>query len=151
MYDPSLVTNEVLLILRTAEDDDVPVEVRRVGDGDGPDDRTRPYGVLHVITEPPADGDMGDPASMGELVVQVSSTGDSRESAQLHQWWMRQLLLAKDPTTGAYRHPIVGDGWKVYSREHDGSGGVDREGDTSPLFTAADRFRLGVTKAPALG
>lgn len=146
-YDPSLVTNEVLAILRTAEDPDVPVDERRVGDGDGPDPRTRPYGVVYLVDEPSADADgtWGDPHDMAVIVLQVSSVGDNREQAQLHQWWMRQLILGR--AEGAYRHPIEGDGWKVYKREHDGGAGEpDRPGD-AVLFTFVDRFRLSITRA----
>lgn len=144
MYDDREPTDVLLELLRTAVHPGIPDE-RRVGDHDGPDPRTRPYGVLYVLPAPAASGSWADTAEMGELVVQVSSVGDTRDQAQAHQHGMRQLIMGK-AADGSYRHPIAGDGWKVYMREHDGSGGIEGGGDLV-LWTAIDRFRLGITSA----
>lgn len=144
MYDPRELTDVLLELLREGVDAAIAVTPRRIGDHDGPDDRTRPYGILYVLPEPAATGSWGDPAEMGELVVQVSSVGDTRDQAQGHQAWMRQLILGR--TAAGWAHPIAAADWKVYLREHDGSSGVEPNADAT-LFTAADRFRLGITRA----
>lgn len=144
MYDDRVVTDALLELLRSAPHDGIPAE-RRVGDHDGPADQARPYGILYLLPAPPASGTWGDTAEMGEVVVQVTSVGDTRDQAQAHQSGMRQLIMGK-ADDGDYAHTIAGPGWKVYMREHDGSGGIEPSQDGA-LFNAADRFRLGITRA----
>lgn len=147
MLDPDTereVTDTVLELLRTAADAAVPPAARRVGDHDGPDDRTRPYSVLRIVDGGATDGSWGDPHEMPEVVVQVSSVGDSRDQAQLHKGWMAQLILGRDGN--GYLHAIQGATWRVWKREVDVAGGVDGGGVDAPLFNAVDRFRLSLTR-----
>lgn len=139
LHDESLVTNEVVAALRASSG-------RPVGDGEAPAGATFPYHVVHLLPSPPLDGSWGDPHEQAVLSVQVNSIGTTREEAQFARHRARLVLLGR--TNGAWSIPLTGDGWRVFHREHDGDGGVER---TDDLFTAPDRFRLHVaasTPAP---
>lgn len=143
LLDPRVVTDAVLALLRDTDDEQAGPAPRRIGDHDGPADRAKPYGRLDTIPGGTIDAQGWGDGGGGTVVVQVSSVGETRDQAQLHQFWMRWLILGRE--AGRWKHPIEGDGWGTYLRELDAEGGVD-PADDGVLFTAVDRYKLHITR-----
>lgn len=112
------------------------------GDEEAPDppvgDPDYPYGFLELIPGGEVYGDVGQPSSMRDIVVQLTAVAPTRKGATAlaARAFQVMLAMAADGYTSAITPapPTV-----VISREHDSSGGVLREG---PLHNAVDRYVL---------
>lgn len=105
-------------------------------------DPDEPYGYVELIAGGGAlDGDVGQPSSMVQAVIQLTAVAPTRKGAT----WLAargfETMLLMGPN--GYSVPIVpAPPTVIISRRHDSTGGVLREG---PLFNAPQRYVLTCT------
>lgn len=115
----------------------------QVGDAAAPGDQQAtpdyPYLLVDVIPGGGSRGDLDNPDSVLDVVVQVTAVGRRRDQAHKAAVRAHQATLARTDT--GWANPLGLRAGSELDREHQASGGVDREGD---LFNAVERYVLTV-------
>lgn len=142
MIDARVVIDAALAAARATHPPTTP-GVQRVGDSAPPDDLTLPYAILYVVPGGALYGSLAQPEEMLELVVQITSVGDTRQAADWLRMRLRNAFLGRD-ANGTHTTALAGTGWKIADRQLDGDGGITPEG---AVHTAVDRYRLTATPA----
>lgn len=108
-----------------------------VGDAKEPDPLPNKYCVVYPIPGGSVSGSLEDPNADGELVVQVTCVGTTREQAE---WVVDKAMGLLGGITVSGRHIA-----RVFL---DSMPGIRRDDDISPpLFVATPRFRIMTTPA----
>jgi hypothetical protein len=139
-FDPRPVLDAILAMLRTLG--------RPVGDHESPADTSDRYMVLWGITGGMVDGAEGQPHEQGVVVVQVDSSGHSRQQAQWVAYRVARAMVERTPD-GGWTHPIAVPGWSVSYREWQVVGQAEPEGQDetgNQLFTVKDRYEITVVR-----
>jgi len=138
------VTDALLTMLRaTLTPDARPL---RIGDHRAPEADTAtdvpelPFAVLYDTSET-ASGTWADPNSDGRHVIQITSVGLNRRSATSLADAIRNAVLGRNSSTGAYSKAITPTGFEVVKRELESGGPATQEGD---WWNAVDHFALSV-------
>lgn len=138
------VTDALLVMLRaTVTPDAHPL---RIGDHRAPEPAAGadipelPYAVIYEITDT-ASGSWADPNSDGRFVSQVTSVGLNRRSAASLADAIRNAVLGRNASTGAYSKAITPTGFTVWKRELVTGGPATQEGD---WWNVVDQFALSV-------
>jgi hypothetical protein len=137
-FDPRPVLDATLTMLGTLG--------MPVGDHKNPTDTFDRYMVLWGITGGQVDGAEGQPHEQGVVVIQVDSSGHSRDQAQWVAARVARAMVERTPD-GGWTHPIVVPGWSVSYREWQVVGQPEAEGRDETgkdLFTVRDRYELTV-------
>jgi hypothetical protein len=137
-FDPRPVLDAILAMLETLG--------RPVGDHENPTDTSDRYMVLRGIDGGQVDGAEGEPHEQGVVVVQVDSSGHSRQQAQWVAYRVARAMVERT-TDGGWTHPIGVPGWSVSYRDWQVVGQPEAEGRDETgknLFTVRDRFEITV-------
>jgi hypothetical protein len=137
-FDPRPVLDATLTMLGTLG--------MPVGDHENPTDTSDRYMVLWGITGGQVDGAEGQPHEQGVVVVQVDSSGHSRQQAQWVAAGVARAMVERT-ADGGWTHPIAVPGWSVSYREWQVVGQAEPEGQDETgkqLFTVKDRYELTV-------
>jgi hypothetical protein len=137
-FDPRPVLDATLTMLETLG--------RPVGDHEAPADTSGLYHVLWGVDGGQVDGAEGEPHEQGVVVVQVDSSGHSRQQAQWGASRVARAMVERTPD-GGWTHAITVPGWSVSYRDWQIVGQPEAEGRDetgNQLFTVRDRYEITV-------
>jgi hypothetical protein len=138
IFDPRPVLDAILAMLGTLG--------MPVGDHEAPEDTSDRYLTVYGIDGGQVDGAEGEPHEQGVVVVQVDSSGHSRQQAQWVACRVARAMVERTPD-GGWTHPIIVPGWSVSYREWQVVGQAEPEGQDETgkqLFTVKDRYEITV-------
>ena len=111
---------------------------RPVGDAEAPTDNTRPYAVLYPLgddPDPDTRGTLSDPVQSTVIEFQITSVGDTRQSAQFMANHAAATIVGWSPTVAGYSFGPI-------SREAGADAPRRDESSESTLFYQVDRYSV---------
>lgn len=140
------VTDALLVTLRATTTPDL--RPLRIGDHRAPESEPAdtpelPFAVVYEVSTS-SSGTYFDPQSDGRHLIQVTSVGTTRRSAASLADAVRNAVLGRNASTGAFNKAITPVGFVVIFRELESGGPATQEGE---WWNVVDTFALSVVPA----